>query len=187
MIQIPYILLQILLMPSIAAIFILLTRYTTGRKAGFIAGGTLLYTTALLLIAANRIYHGEIIIEEYPFAEMVNFNLLADGLSIAVAIIMNLCCVVLAFYSIHYVDHRIEVIYGDVDERTWRMYYTRFFFLFPFFATGFMGIAFSTNLIAMYFFMELLTIIPLYFIMAQFGYSDFRLPDWYPISIYAYR
>ncbi|MEA1957657.1 MAG: proton-conducting transporter membrane subunit [Euryarchaeota archaeon] len=173
MIPIPYILLQILLMPSIAAIFILLTRYITGRKAGFIAGGTLLYTTALLLIAANRIYHGEIIFEEYPFAEIVNFNLLADGLSIAIAIIMNLCCVVLAFYSIHYVDHRIEVIYGDVDERTWRMYYTRFFFLFPFFATGFMGIAFSTNLIAMYFFMELLTIIPLYFIMAQFGYSDF--------------
>jgi formate hydrogenlyase subunit 3/multisubunit Na+/H+ antiporter MnhD subunit len=53
------------------------------------------------------------------------------------------------------------------------VHYTRFYFLFPFFATGFMGIAFSTNLITMYFFMELLTIIPLYFIMAQFGYSDF--------------
>ena len=36
-----------------------------------------------------------------------------------------------------------------------------------------MGVAFSTNLITIYFFLELLTIIPLYFIMAQFGYSDY--------------
>ena len=53
------------------------------------------------------------------------------------------------------------------------MYYRRFFFLYLFFPTGFMGVAFSTNLISIYFFLELLTIIPLYFIMAQFGYSDY--------------
>jgi formate hydrogenlyase subunit 3/multisubunit Na+/H+ antiporter MnhD subunit len=171
--MIPYILLQIVVMPVIASIVILLTRYKIGRKAGWITGITLLYTTALICIAGISVYQGEILFEEYPFSPRINFNLLADGLSIPVALVMNLCCVVLAFYSIHYVDHRIEAIYGEVDERTWLMYYTRFFFLFPFFATGFMGIAFSTNLIAMYFFMELLTIIPLYFIMAQFGYSDF--------------
>jgi formate hydrogenlyase subunit 3/multisubunit Na+/H+ antiporter MnhD subunit len=169
----PYILLQILIMPVIAAVFILLSRYRLGRKAGWIAGFTLIYTTALLCMVGIRVAQGEIVFEEYPFGPTVNFNLLADGLSVPVALIMNLCCVVLAFYSIHYVDHRIEAIYGEVDERTWLMYYTRFFFLFPFFATGFMGIAFSTNLLTMYFFMELLTIIPLYFIMAQFGYSDY--------------
>ena len=171
--MIPYILLQTLVLPIIASIFIFLTRYKTGRKAGFIAGATLIYTTALLCVVGIRVYQGEIIHEEYLSFPIVNLNLLADGLSIAVALIMNLCCVVLAFYSIHYVGHRVDVIYGEVDEKTWLMYYTRFFVLFPFFATGFMGIAFSTNLIAMYFFMELLTIIPLYFIMAQFGYSDF--------------
>jgi NADH-quinone oxidoreductase subunit M len=36
-----------------------------------------------------------------------------------------------------------------------------------------MGVSFATNLISIYFFLELLTIIPLYFIMAQFGYSDY--------------
>ena len=36
-----------------------------------------------------------------------------------------------------------------------------------------MGIAFCTNMITLFFFMELLTIIPLYFIMALFGYSDY--------------
>jgi formate hydrogenlyase subunit 3/multisubunit Na+/H+ antiporter MnhD subunit len=168
----PYILLQTVVIPVIASIFILLTRYKTGRKAGWIAGLTLIYTSVLLCIVLINVYQGEIIYEEYPFG-VLNFNLLADGLSVPVALVMNLCCVVLAFYSIHYVDHRIEVIHGEVDERTWLVHYTRFYFLFPFFATGFMGIAFSTNLITMYFFMELLTIIPLYFIMAQFGYSDF--------------
>lgn len=171
--MIPYILLQILVMPVIAAVVILLSRYHLGRKAGWIVGITLIYTTALLCMVGIRVAQGEIIFEEYLFGPTLNFNLLADGLSLPVALIMNLCCVVLAFYSIHYVDHRIEAIYGEVDERTWLMYYTRFFFLFPFFATGFMGIAFSTNLLTMYFFMELLTIIPLYFIMAQFGYSDY--------------
>ncbi len=171
--MIPYILFQITAVPIIASVFIFLTRPRLGEKAGWIVGITLLYTTALLCMVGIRVYQGTIIYEEYPLAPAVNFNLLADGLSIPVALIMNLCCVVLAFYSIHYVGHRIEVIYGEVDKETWLMYYTRFFFLFPFFSTGFMGIAFSTNLIAMYFFMELLTIIPLYFIMAQFGYSDF--------------
>ncbi len=171
--MIPYILLQIVLMPAIASIVIILTRYHIGRKAGWITAITLIYTTVLLCIVGLGVSQGELIFEAYPFGPALNFNLLADGLSVPVALIMNLCCVVLAFYSIHYVDHRIEIIHGEVDERTWLMYYTRFFFLFPFFATGFMGIAFSTNLLTMYFFMELLTIIPLYFIMAQFGYSDF--------------
>ena len=39
-------------------------------------------------------------------------NLLADGLSLPVALIINLICLALAFFSIHYVEHRIELIYG---------------------------------------------------------------------------
>jgi NADH-quinone oxidoreductase subunit M len=102
----------------------------------------------------------------------VSLNLLADGLSLPVALVINLICVVLSFYSMRYVDHRIEEIYGEVDKRTWLIYYTRFFLLYLFFPTGFMGVSFATNLITVYFFLELLTIIPLYFIMAQFGYSN---------------
>ena len=171
--MIPHILLQIVVVPAIASAIIFLTRPKIGEKAGLIAGITLIYTTALLCIVGIRVSQGEIIYEEYPVGALVNFNLLADGLSLSVALIINLICVALAFYSIHYVDHRIEAIYGDVDKGTWLMYYTRFFFLFTLFSTGFMGVSFATNLIAMYFFMEILTIIPLYFIMAQFGYSDF--------------
>ncbi|MEA2075655.1 MAG: proton-conducting transporter membrane subunit [Euryarchaeota archaeon] len=171
--MIPHILLQTVIVPVIASVIIFLTRSKIGDKAGWIAGITHLYTTVLLCIAGIRVYGGEIIYEQYPLGAVVNFNLLADGLSIPVALIMNLICTALAFYSIHYVDHRIEAIYGEVDKRTWRMYYTRFFFLFNFFSVGFMGVSFATNLLAMYLFMELLTVIPLYFIMATFGYSDF--------------
>lgn len=169
----PHLLLQIVVAPILGSMFIFLTRPKIGEKAGWIAAITLLYTTALLCVAGIRVYRGEIIYEKYPIGPKVSFDLFADGLSLPVALIINFCCIVLAFYSIHYVEHRIEAIYGKVDKRTWLLYYTRFFFLFLFFSTGFMGISFATNLIVVYFFMEILTIIPLYFIMAQFGYSDF--------------
>lgn len=171
--MVPYILLQTIAAPAIASVIIFLTRAKIGRKAGWIAGLTLLYTTALLFLASVRVYQGEIIFERYSLGPKVSLNLLADGLSLPVAFIINILCAGLAFYSIHYVDHRIEVIYGEVDKKTWLIYYTRFFWLFLLFATGFAGVAFATNLLALYFFLELLTIIPLYFIMAQFGYSDF--------------
>lgn len=171
--MIPHSLLQIVAVPILGSLIIFLASPKVSRKAGWIAGITLLYTTALLCVLAIRIHQGEVIHEEYPLGPKVRFDLLADGLSITVALIVNLCCVVLAFYSIHYVEHRIEIIYGEVDQRTWVVYYKRFFFLFLFFSTGFMGISFATNVLAIYFFMEILTIIPLYFIMAQFGYSDF--------------
>ena len=169
----PHILLQILIAPVIASIIIFLTRHKMGGKAGWIAGITLLYTSALLCIAGLRVYEGEIIYEKYPLGPEVSLNLLADGLSLPVALIINLICVALTFYSMHYVEHRIESIYGEVDKRTWLIYYTRFFILYLFFPAGFMGVSFATNLISVYFFLELLTIIPLYFIMAQFGYSDY--------------
>jgi NADH-quinone oxidoreductase subunit M len=168
-----HILLQILIAPVIASIFIFLTRHKIGKKAGWIAGGILLYTTVLLCIAGLRVYQGEVIVEKYLLGPDVSLNLLVDGLSLPIALIINIICVVLAFYSIHYVEHRIELIYGEVDERTWLIYYTRFFILYLFFPTGFMGVSFATNLMSIYFFLELLTIIPLYFIMAQFGYSDY--------------
>jgi len=166
-----HLLLQIVFAPVIASLLILFTRHKIGRKAGWIAALTLLYTTVLLCIAGLRIYQGSIIYEAYSIGPKVKLDLLADGLSLPVALVMNLCCMVLAFYSMHYLNHRIEIIYGKADERTRILYYTRFYFLYLLFPAGFMGVSFVTNLIAMYFFIELLPI-PLYFIMGAFGYID---------------
>ena len=170
--MVPNILLQIVLAPVIASIFIFLTRFKMGRKAGWIAAGSLVYSTVLLCIVGLRVYQGTKIYEEYLLiAPGIRLDLLADGLSLPVALIMNMLCAVLGFYSIHYVDHRIEVLYGEVDERTWLSYYSRFFYLFLYFPVGFVGVALVTNLLAMYFFLEVMTI-ALYFLMAYFGYIE---------------
>ncbi len=171
--MIPHILLQIVFVPALVSIFIFLTRYQVGKKAGWIAGGSLLYTLYLLFLAGFRIYQGAPpIYEEYLLIEPgIKLAFLGDGLSIPIAFVANALCAVLAFYSLHYVDHRIEIIYEGVDKKRYVSYYTRFYYLFLFFPMGFMGISFSANLIAMYFFLEVLTV-TLYFLMAYFGYVE---------------
>ncbi len=165
-------LLQTIIVPLIASFFILVTRYKLGKKAGWIAGSSLLYTTGLLLYACYKAYSGDVFFEEYPFVgSAITFDLLGDGLSLPVALIINILCTALAFYSIHYVEHRVEAIYGDVDERTFINQYTKFYCLFLGFPMGFMGVCFVENLIGLYFFFEVLPL-PLYFIMAMFGYVD---------------
>ncbi len=169
--MIPYILLQTLAVPVIAALFILLTRRILGKKVRFIPGITLLYTTALLFIAGISVYQGTPIHEEYGWGPYVSFGLLADGLSLPIALIINIICTALSFYSLHYVEHRIEVIYGAEDEKTQLSYHTTYFWLYFLFPISFLGICFATNLIIIYLFIELL-VIPLYFIMSYFGYVE---------------
>jgi NADH-quinone oxidoreductase subunit M len=171
--MLPLILLQIVVVPLLASCAMLFIRPGKNSHPAWIAISALFYTTVLLIIVGMHIYSGEVVFEQYEIGPDVSFNLKADGLSLPVALIINLICLALAFYAIHYVDHRIEVIYGEVDEKTYGIYYRRFFLLYLYFPTGFMGVSFATNLLSIYFFMELLTIVPLYFIMAQFGYSDF--------------
>ncbi|MBE0517093.1 MAG: NADH-quinone oxidoreductase subunit M [Methanophagales archaeon] len=165
------ILLQIIAVPLITSAFIFFARYKIAWKAGWLASIALLYTIALHFIAGIRVYQGEIIYEAYPFAPEVSMDLLYDGLSLPVGLIINLLCAALAFYSIHYVEHRIDVLYPEADERTRILYYTRFYFMFLLFPAAFFGVSLSTNLIQIFLFTELLTI-PLYFIMGYFGYVE---------------
>ncbi len=165
------ILLQILAVPLITSAFIFFARYKIAWKAGWIASFALLYAIALHCIAGFRVYQGEIILEKYPFAPEVSMDLLYDGLSLPVGLIINMLCAALAFYSIHYVEHRIDVLYPEADERTRVLYYTRFYFMFLLFPAAFFGVSLSTNLIQIFLFTELLTI-PLYFIMGYFGYIE---------------
>lgn len=168
----PGLLLQALLAPVISAIVVFLARRRIGRFAGWLTAGTLLYTTALVLRAAVAVAGGEVLVEEYLLiAPNIQLGLLADGLSVPTLAVVLLLCTALAFYSIRYIEHRIEILYGDESESTQDRYYVRFFYLLPFFPVGFIGTILSTNLVTLYFFMELLTI-TLFFLMAYFGYRD---------------
>jgi formate hydrogenlyase subunit 3/multisubunit Na+/H+ antiporter MnhD subunit len=168
----PHVLLQIIVVPIIASFLVLFSRPIIGWKAGWIAVASLVYTSVLLCLVGLTIYQGIPVYEEYPLiGNYMKFDLMADGLSLPIALIINLICVVLVLYSMHYVEHRVNILYGTVDDNTQLKYYTRFFALYLLFPTGFAGVCFTTNLLAMYFFLELLPI-PLYFIMAYFGYID---------------
>ena len=168
----PGLLLQALLAPVISAIVVFLARRRIGRFAGWLTAGTLLYTTALVLRAAVAVAGGEVLVEEYLLiAPNIQLGLLADGLSVPTLAVVLLLCTALAFYSIRYIEHRIEILYGDESESTQDRYYVRFFYLLPFFHVGFIGTILSTNLVTLYFFMELLTI-TLFFLMAYYGYRD---------------
>ncbi len=168
-----HILLQTIIIPALCAPAVIFGRRLFGKKAAWIARIGLLYSTLLLLFATLKLTLGGVpIIEQHAFAgPAITMNLLGDGLSLPIALIINMLCTALAFYADHYIDHRIEAIYGEVDEKTATNHYTRFYALFLLFPTGFMGVCFASNLIGIYFFLEILPL-PLFFIMAMFGYVD---------------
>jgi len=171
--MIPSILLQIIFIPVLVALLIFLFRNHLGKKAGWLAVFGIAYTTGLLLVALSSVYQGEPIKVDYPLAinPDIRFTLLADGLSIVVALICNLVCLALSIYSIKYIDHRIEILFAGIDKKNEIKYYACFFYLFMFFPVGFVGLTFAADLIVLYFFLELLTII-FYFLLAYFGYYE---------------
>ena len=165
-------LLQILIAPLVSAGVIFLTRRRIGRLAGWLIAGTLLYTTLRVLGMAVHVARGAVLVEEYlVIAPGVRLSLMADGLSIPTLSVVLLVCTALAFYSIRYIEHRIEVLYHDQGKAAQDQHYARFFYLLPFFPAGFVGTILSTNLVSLYFFMEMLTI-ALFFLMAFFGYRE---------------
>jgi len=170
----PSILLQTIIVPALVALGILLFRYQLGKKAGWVAVLGLVYTTLLLLTALVEVYNAGLIKESYQLLKSpdISITLTADGLSIAIALICNLLCLALGTYSIKYVAHRIEILYPEVIGGKGEIsYYSCFFYLFLFFPVGFMGVSFASDLVLMYFFLEVLTLF-LFFLMAYFGYYE---------------
>ncbi len=77
--MIPYLLLQIVVVPVIASLAMIFIRPGKNRQSAWIAIVSLAYTSFLLALAGIRIYAGEIIFEQYPIGPDVSFNLMADG------------------------------------------------------------------------------------------------------------
>jgi NADH-quinone oxidoreductase subunit M len=169
--QMPYLLLQTVLIPIFFAPVIVLVGRRIGKRVGWVVFGVLTYTNLLLLVAATDLWGGGTpVLEEYMWSTSLfalKIGLMADGLSLPVALIMNIICAACAVYSIQYIDHRIVQLYGDKARGMYPVYFS----LYLLFSIGLVGVALSTNLIEMYLFIELV-LIPSYFMIDLFGYVD---------------
>ena len=165
-------LLQILLTPLVASAVIFAVRRRAAHQVGWVAAMALLYTTCVSLFVTVKVHRVGPVAESYlDIAPGIRLGLLADGLSAPTLSVILLLCTALAFYSIRYVEHRVEILYYSENKLARDSYYARFFYLLPLFPVGFIGTILSTNLVAMYFFLEVLTV-TLFFLMAYFGYQE---------------
>jgi NADH-quinone oxidoreductase subunit M len=168
---IPYALLQTIIVPLVAAPVLALLGKKTGKHTGWIVVAVLSYTTILLVLTGITLWNGAGQVgEDYVWSTVVfnlKFGFKADGLSLPIALVMNLVCAASAVYSVRYMERRIEQLYGKEDKGMYAVYYS----VYLLFAIGLAGAALSTNLIELYVFVEL-ALIPSYFMIDQFGYKD---------------
>jgi NADH-quinone oxidoreductase subunit M len=167
---IPFLLLQVILVPLLASLVVLAVGGRLGRAVGWIAFASLLYVSLLLLYQWSSLYDGGSPLRETytwaPFAGL-NFGFLADGLSLPVALIIAFVCAATAVYSMPYMHHRIELLFGEERKGQYALYYLNYLLL----SAGLLGVSLSTNLIELYLFVELM-LIPSFFLMSLFGYVD---------------
>ena len=167
---IPKPLLQSILLPVLIAIPIGIFGKRLGKKSGWIALATLLYSTILLsLVGLEFIETLTPLSEDYLWSGLIKltFSFIADGLSIPTAITMALMGVSITIYSIPYMEKRIHELYPEDQGSMYGIYYLNHMFLIA----GLIGIALSTNTILLYLFLEL-TMIAAYLLMDFFGYAD---------------
>ena len=168
-----YLLLQSVLVPLIAAALCYLAAPKMGRQVGWIAFAALFFTTFVLVafggapLFSNSESVPAHISENYTWAPTagLSFGFLADGLSFPVAILVNLVLAATAIYSMPYMEKRIAGLYGGEKPARFGVYYLSFLLV----AAGLVGIVFSTNLIELYLFLELV-LIPTFVIISLFGY-----------------
>lgn len=168
--QVPYLLLQTIVVPLVAAAVTYPLGRRLGRNVGWVSFAALLYTSILLLLAGIDIFtNGTPIREEYVWAPIIGlkFGFLADNLSLPVALVMNAVVAATSVYSMPYMKHRLEAMFGEERADQYPLYFVNYLL----FAVGLAGVALSTNLIELYLFVELV-LIPSYLLIGLFGYID---------------
>ncbi len=165
---IPFVLLQVVLVPLLAGVVSFVAGERQGIRVGWIAFASLLYVSLLLLFVGAGLYGGgPSLSENYAWAPAagLSFGFLADGLSLPVALVMSVVCAATSIYSMPYARHRFGDLYGGERRRQYGVYYLNFLLV----VTGLLGVSLSTNLIELYLFVELM-LIPTFFLLGLFGY-----------------
>ena len=166
-----YLLLQSVVVPLVAGAICYLVSPKLGKLVGWIAFAALFLTTFLLVgLAGPQLFSGgSAVTESYTWAPTagLTFGFLADGLSFPVAVLVNLVLAATAIYSMPYMENRTKALYGEARPARIGVYYLSFLLV----SAGLVGIVFSTNLIELYLFLELV-LIPTFVIISLFGYAQ---------------
>ena len=167
-------LLQALLSPLLASLLATLLGRKLASRTGWLVGPVLAYQTALLALVALQVWHGSVLAESYGWLPgiPISLELVADGLSAPVALVMSLICTCLAFYSVRYIGYRVQAIYGPPGLQEGD-HFTLYYALYPLFSIGLVGMTLSYDLVLIWLFMELM-LLPFYFIITHLGYGDRR-------------
>jgi proton-translocating NADH-quinone oxidoreductase chain M len=152
-----------LLLPPIAAVFILLT-LATGKKlglkgAGILSSVTLAISTLLLFWVLFQVMEkGTAVYEQYSWFStgdiVIEFSLLSDFLNLPLTLAIISLATVSSIYSIEYIK----------EKHDFELYY----FNLLLFATGMLGVTLATNLIQFYLFFEGMNI-PAFFLVSGWG------------------
>jgi NADH-quinone oxidoreductase subunit M len=156
--------------PLVFAVVVFALGGRMGKRVGWLAFVALLYTTILMVSVGLGLYDGgSLPPETYSWGpvSILGFGFLADDLSLPVALVMNIVCATTAVYSMDYMKHRLEVMYGEEKKGQYSLYFLNFMLL----DAGLIGTALATNLIELYLFVELM-LIPSAFMVALFGYTN---------------
>ncbi len=166
----PYLLLQSVVVPLVAAAICYLAAPRAGKTVGWVAFVSLFFTTATLLAFGGGGLGGTSqTLESYTWAPSagLNFGFLADGFSFPVLVIINLVLGATTVFSMPYMQKRIQALEGEEKRGRFGMYYLNYMLI----ASGLAGIVLSTNLIELYLFLEMV-LIPTFVIISLFGYAQ---------------
>ncbi len=167
-----------------------------GSKSAWFSFAVLLYSTLMLLYAAqisngyseNYDWFPQSLSGSPLLSSIGKFGLYVDGITIPFAVTIYLICTAVALYSVPYMKHRIFEQEGVAVEQTVTVEGTEekeagpkenartnsrfglYFALYMLYSAGMLGVVLATNLIELYFFFEFM-LLPSYFLIAEFGYG----------------
>jgi NADH-quinone oxidoreductase subunit M len=137
--------------------------YWVGRErkklAGVLTSAILVISGIWLAVEVPEILRREVVIESYRWIGPLglDFGLLADSLSLPIALAIAWLSALCALASMSYMENKQA--------------HGAYYFFLLMFATGMVGTVLATNLLQFYLFWELM-IIPSYFLIAGWGYLD---------------
>jgi NADH-quinone oxidoreductase subunit M len=163
----------VLLVPLVFTPIAYLLGKSSGKNTGWWAALPLVISLFLLATVAAEIQGGGTYTEEYNWVPELglSFNLTLDGLSVWMALTINLLCLGISLYSIPYMEHRLHEWEHETGEAPGNSAYASYYGLYLLYAVGMLGTVMATNTIQFYLFYELM-LVPSWALINNYGYGE---------------